>query len=59
VATYLAALALAGRANSTITTHSAAISRWHRQDGLAANIKMASYEAVDAVSQSCPDIGWQ
>lgn len=34
VATYLAAQALAGRADSTITRHSAAIAWRHRQDGL-------------------------
>ncbi len=36
VATYLAALALAGRADSTITRHLAAIGWKHRQDGVAA-----------------------
>lgn len=35
VATYLAALAMAGRADSTITRHAAAIGWRHRQEGLA------------------------
>lgn len=35
VATYLAALAMAGRADSTVTRHAAAIAWRHRQEGLA------------------------
>ena len=38
VATYLAALATAGRADSTITRHSAAIGWRHKQDGFVAPI---------------------
>ena len=38
VATYLASLAMAGKADSTITRHSAAIGWHHRQEGLVAPV---------------------